>query len=71
MGKDTKKKEGNESPYSENLLNVVLSKLTAFPEPGGMGESDKRMNSSDVAAAVSMPKPGKERLHQQPDTPTK
>jgi len=53
MGKDTKRKEGRESAYKHN------------PIPGN---SDVRMNSSDVSAAVSLPAPGKERLHHQPDT---
>ncbi|TFK73387.1 hypothetical protein BDN72DRAFT_834793, partial [Pluteus cervinus] len=47
VGRDTKKKEGQESPYYQG-------------KPGG---SDMRMNSSDVSAAVSVPKPlSKERL---------
>ncbi|RDB27796.1 hypothetical protein Hypma_002150 [Hypsizygus marmoreus] len=51
MGLDTKRKEGLDSPYKR----------------GGFGESDMRMNSSDVSAAVSVPKPGKQRLHHQTD----
>ncbi|KAF9459698.1 hypothetical protein BDZ94DRAFT_1312199 [Collybia nuda] len=51
MGQDTKAKEGRESTYKNS----------------GPGESDMHMNSSDVSAAVSVPKPGKERLHHQPD----
>ncbi|KAF8069087.1 hypothetical protein FPV67DRAFT_1491066 [Lyophyllum atratum] len=52
MGLDTKEKEGYESPYKHGA-------------PGG---TDMRMNSSDVAAAVSVPKPGKERLPHQPES---
>jgi len=49
VGRDTKKKEGGASAYKDG---------------GGLsaGGSDVRMTSSDVAAAVSVPKPGKDRL---------
>jgi len=47
VGRDTRKKEGQESAFYHN-------------QPGG---SDTRMSSSDVSAAVSVPKPtSKDRL---------
>ncbi|KAJ3561939.1 hypothetical protein NP233_g9883 [Leucocoprinus birnbaumii] len=49
MDKDVKQKEGNTSPYQEHSRAL-------------QGGSDKKMTSSDVAAAVSVPKPGRERL---------
>lgn len=47
MGQDTKEKEGRESTFKH----------------GAAGQSNMRMNSSDVSAAVSVPRPGKERIH--------
>ncbi|KAF8962592.1 hypothetical protein BDZ97DRAFT_1824445 [Flammula alnicola] len=49
-GKDVKSKEGHASPY-------------AIHHGQGIGGGDKSMTSSDVSAAVSVPKPHHERLH--------
>jgi len=49
MGRDTKVKEGNESPYRSTKII-------------GAGPSDLKMTSTDVAAVVSVPKPGEERI---------
>ncbi|KAF9010124.1 hypothetical protein BDQ17DRAFT_1347584, partial [Cyathus striatus] len=48
-GKDAKQKEGVHSPYRR----------------GGEGGSDIAMTSSDINAAVSVPRPGKDRLMEQ------
>ncbi|PPQ92276.1 hypothetical protein CVT25_008584 [Psilocybe cyanescens] len=47
-GRDVKSKEGESSPYTN--------------QGRGIGGGDKAMTSSDVNAAVSIPKPGKDRL---------
>uniref|UniRef100_A0A8H7XUP0 Uncharacterized protein n=1 Tax=Psilocybe cubensis TaxID=181762 RepID=A0A8H7XUP0_PSICU len=47
-GRDVKSKEGESSPYTN--------------QGQGLGGGDKAMTSSDVNAAVSVPKPGKDRL---------
>lgn len=49
VNRDVKQKEGSASPYKES-------------DQAFAGGSDMKMNSSDVAAAVSVPKPGRERL---------
>lgn len=64
MGQDTKVKEGRESTFSLSYLVIIrVDRLILCIEHGATGQSDMRMNSSDVSAVVSVPKPGKERIH--------
>jgi len=66
MSQDVKGKEGNASPYGELVTQFMLMMVAGYintENPGkGSGGTDKAMTSSDVAAAVSVPKPNKERL---------
>jgi translation initiation factor 2B subunit (eIF-2B alpha/beta/delta family) len=67
VSRDVKAKEGTSSPYS--VFRVIVADSTPHfkfhltaNRGQGIGGTDKVMDSSDVAAAVSVPKPDKERL---------
>lgn len=69
VDRDVKRNEGEASPYSTFWIlmakNRVTNTFNGYIEQGKSlsgGGSDMNMTSSDVAKAVSVPKPGKERL---------
>jgi hypothetical protein len=65
INRNVKQNEGVASPHSAFLLFQLNDRfdLAIFLEEGGLDDgSDMNMTSSDVAKAVSIPKPGKERL---------
>jgi hypothetical protein len=63
------KREGGQGINIQSVIipSILLHRVTHIPclldvERGAAGQSDMRMNSSDVSAAVSLPRPGKERI---------
>lgn len=74
MGRDVKGKEGVSSPYSEltvaSFQDGIVSRFLAN-QGQGVGGTDKVMNSGDVSAVVSVPKPYKDRLGGAKQNPTK
>lgn len=67
-GRDIKSKEGQASPYGKCLPIIGQAPMFPLNTPGPAGnkdhpKGDKAMTSSEVSAAVSVPKPpDKQRL---------